>query len=60
MMKSALVITHLDFENLGSLAATLQRLDFQLAYCDAVTANLAEIDPLAADLLVVLGGPIGV
>ena len=59
-MRKALVITHIAFEDLGSLAPALQAAGFAVELIDACTADFGRFDPLAADLLVVLGGPIGV
>ncbi|PPQ38426.1 GMP synthase (glutamine-hydrolysing) [Rhodoblastus acidophilus] len=59
-MKRALVLRHLAFEHLGTLAALLPAYGFEIAYHDVGLGPLplAEID--ACDLLVALGGPIGV
>ncbi|MGC3963640.1 MAG: glutamine amidotransferase [Rhodocyclaceae bacterium] len=59
-MKTALAITHVAFEDLGSLASVLEQSGFLIEYVDATTADLKTIDPRAPDLLIVLGGPIGV
>jgi GMP synthase (glutamine-hydrolysing) len=59
-MKTALAITHIAFEDPAGLAETLQQEGFSIEYCDAVSTNLKAIDPLAPDLLVVLGGAIDV
>lgn len=59
-MYTALAITHVAFEGLGSLGRTLKRADFNIEVIDACTQNLREIDSLAPDLLIVMGGPIGV
>lgn len=59
-MKTALAITHVAFEDLGSLADALQLAGFRIDYLDATTTHLDTIDPYAPDLLVMLGGPIGV
>jgi GMP synthase (glutamine-hydrolysing) len=59
-MKHALVIRHVAFEDLGSLASALTQHKYQVNYVEAGLNNLAEIDPLTPDILVVLGGPIGV
>ncbi|MBS1211035.1 MAG: glutamine amidotransferase class-I [Proteobacteria bacterium] len=59
-MKTALAITHVSFEDLGGLAGALQQAGFRIDYRDAATADLKAIDPETPDLLVVLGGPIGV
>ncbi|MGD8380122.1 MAG: glutamine amidotransferase [Gammaproteobacteria bacterium] len=58
-MKTALVIRHLAFEDLGSFADPLEDLGFRVEYIDAGLTEFAAIDPRSADLLVVLGGPIG-
>ena len=59
-MRKALAITHVAFEGLGSLAPELTRFGFAIETIDACTADLRAIDPLAPDLVVALGGPIGV
>jgi len=59
-MKTALVIRHVAFEDLGSLGPLLPGRGFEVAYADAPTADFAELSALEAGLLVVLGGPIGV
>jgi GMP synthase (glutamine-hydrolysing) len=58
-MRRAIAIRHVAFEDLGSLAAVLQRCGFALAYRDATVDDLAAADIVDCDLLVVLGGPIG-
>jgi GMP synthase (glutamine-hydrolysing) len=55
-----LAIRHVPFEDLGLLAPLLAERKHDVRYVEAPTADLGAIDPLAADLLVVLGGPIGV
>lgn len=60
IMRRALAITHVAFEDLGSLEPELIDAGFEIEVIDACTADLRAIDPLKADLLVVLGGPIGV
>jgi GMP synthase (glutamine-hydrolysing) len=58
-MKSAIVIRHVHFEDLGAFAPVLERRGYEITYLDV------GIDPLPgeradkADLLVILGGPIG-
>ena len=59
-MPKALAITHLAFEDLGSLAPELAAAGFAVDTVDACTADFRGIDPLAPDLVIVLGGPIGV
>lgn len=59
-MLTALAMTHIAFENLGSLSSVLVRAGFDIQVIDACSDNLRDIDALAPDLMVVLGGPIGV
>jgi GMP synthase (glutamine-hydrolysing) len=58
--KTAIAIRHVHFEDLGAFAAVLRRHRYDLRYCDVGIDNVGEVDPLAPDLIVVLGGPIGV
>jgi GMP synthase (glutamine-hydrolysing) len=58
-MKSALAVRHVPFEDLGVLEPFLRRQGYDVRYIDACTDDLSAIDAAAADLLVVLGGPIG-
>ncbi|HWT67357.1 MAG TPA: glutamine amidotransferase [Terracidiphilus sp.] len=60
MSKSALVVRHVAFEDLGHFAPVLASSGYGVSYCDV---GLDAFDPAtfaAADLLIVLGGPIGV
>jgi len=57
-MKSALILRHLAFEDLGSFAPVLRDAGYQLRDIEAAVEPLP--DPLEPDLVVVLGGPIGV
>lgn len=58
-MPNAIAIRHVAFEDLGSFARVLERRGWSFAYRDAAVDDLAAGDIAAADLLVVLGGPIG-
>lgn len=58
-MKTAIAIRHLDFEDLGTLKPLLTARGYAVHYLDAATDDLRTVDLAAADLLVVLGGPIG-
>jgi GMP synthase (glutamine-hydrolysing) len=58
-VKTALAIRHVAFEDLGLLAPLCEERDLAVRYVEAPTDDLAGQDPLAADLVVVLGGPIG-
>jgi GMP synthase (glutamine-hydrolysing) len=58
-MKSAIAIRHLHFEDLGTLAPILKGTGYQVRYADVCVENIAALDPVESDLLIVLGGPIG-
>ncbi len=53
-------IRHVGFEDLGSFAPVLRDAGYEIEYIDVAERDPGDLDPLAADLLVVLGGPIGV
>jgi len=55
-----LAIRHVPFEDLGLLGPLLADRKHTVRYVEAPTADFADVDALAPDLLVVLGGPIGV
>lgn len=59
-MPHTLALRHVAFEDLGLLEPLLARRGHTVQYLDVPVTPLAGVDPLAADLLVVLGGPIGV
>ncbi len=59
-MKTALAIRHLHFEDLGLLADSLAAAGYHVEYREAGVEPLSTRDAVNADLLVVLGGPIGV
>ena len=59
-MRTALAITHVAFEDLGSLGVELTEAGFNIQVIDACTTNLRAVDALDRDLVVVLGGPISV
>nr|WP_294518307.1 glutamine amidotransferase [uncultured Rhodopila sp.] len=58
--RSAVAIRHVAFEDLGLLAPILDSAGWDVSYCEAAIDDLAAASVAAADLLVVLGGPIGV
>ena len=60
MISRALTIIHVAFEDLGSLGIELAHAGFDIEVIDACTANLRAINALDPDLMVVLGGPVGV
>jgi GMP synthase (glutamine-hydrolysing) len=59
-MPNAVALRHVAFEDLGLLAPLLARRGHTVRYLDVPVEPLDSFDPLAPDLLVVLGGPIGV
>lgn len=59
-MKQATIIRHLAFEDLGSLEAVLHQQDYEPRYLEAGVDDLSTLDPMSPDLLIILGGPIGV
>lgn len=56
----ALVLNHVAFEDLGSLRSVLHQRAFNIETLDASTAHFPLAQAESVDLLVVLGGPIGV
>src|SRR5690606_1670374 len=58
-MPSVAVIRHVVFEDLGVWHPWFEGNGWTVEYVDAPIADLGAVDPLAADLLIVLGGPIG-
>lgn len=59
-MNRALVIQHLAFEDLGSLAPVLEGRGFDIEYRQAGVDELEPCEANDYDLWVILGGPIGV
>ena len=58
-MRSAVAIRHVHFEDLGAFGPVLQRRGYTIDYCDVGVHDVPRSGAVAADLLVVLGGPIG-
>jgi len=58
-VKTALVIRHLAFEDLGLFERTIQAAGYQIRYLEAGMDELTWIEPLDPALLIILGGPIG-
>lgn len=56
----AVVFTHLPFEDLGTLEPRLIERGFQIQMIDVTTARFPPSQAASCDLLIVLGGPIGV
>ena len=59
-MKQANIITHVGFEDLDNLAPVLVNAGYNLNYFDATQDSLDEKSFEMADLVIILGGPIGV
>ncbi|HRC71659.1 MAG TPA: glutamine amidotransferase [Candidatus Competibacter sp.] len=59
-MKSVLTLRHVAFEDLDAFGPLLVERGYTVRYLEAGHDDFAALDPLADDLLVVLGGPIGV
>jgi GMP synthase (glutamine-hydrolysing) len=59
-MKACLVLRHVRFEDLGTLTAILERRDFVVRYLEAGIDPIERAEIENADLLIALGGPIGV
>ena len=60
MARTAVAIRHVEFEDLGLLEPLLAQHGFATSYLDAPTGGGAWDGARDADLLVVLGGPLGV
>lgn len=58
--RRAVVIQHVAFEDLGSLGSALTTADFGVTMLQAGVADLSALAHDAPELLIVLGGPIGV
>lgn len=59
-MRKALALRHVAFEDLGRLEEILAARGIQCEIIDAPMAEVSKLDALGPDLLIVLGGPIGV
>ncbi len=58
--KLAVAIRHVDFEDCGTLAEVLRDRDFTIRYVNVGRADLRAVDPIAPELLIGLGAPVGV
>lgn len=58
--RSAVAIRHVAFEDLGLLSPLLDAAEWDVSFCDAAVDDLSDKTIRDADLLIVLGGPIGV
>lgn len=60
MLKTAVAIRHVHFEDIGTFEAVLTAAGYRIHYYDLGVHELWTLDPPLPDLLVVLGGPVGV
>jgi len=58
-MKTAIALRHIHFEDAGTLNAVLAECGYQLQTIDPTTGNLDTVAIQRADVLIVLGGPMG-
>jgi len=58
-MKTAIALRHIHFEDVGTLAPVLSEAGYSLTYIDPTVQTLQVEQVMQADLLIVLGGPIG-
>lgn len=56
---STVVLRHVAFEDLGLLSPALDRAGWSVSFCEAAIEDLSGSLIEDADLLIVLGGPIG-
>lgn len=59
-MTNVVALRHIAFEDAGTIASLLARRGAMIDYLDAGVDDLLSIEAAAPDLLIVLGGPIGV
>src|SRR5262249_27481274 len=59
-MRLALVIRHVACEDLGTLAQVLEQRGLVVRYVEAGIDDVGQMNPLAPEVLIILGGPIGV
>lgn len=60
MLKTAVAIRHVHFEDLGAFEAVLTAAGYRVHYYDIGLNELWTLDAIQPDLVIVLGGPIGV
>jgi GMP synthase (glutamine-hydrolysing) len=58
--RSAVALRHVAFEDLGLLAPIMEREGWNVSFCEAPVDDLSHSSIRDADLVIVLGGPIGV
>jgi GMP synthase (glutamine-hydrolysing) len=60
MPRTMIAIRHVHFEDLGTFESVLTDAGYGIQYCDAGAHDLGTLDPMKPDLVIVLGGPVGV
>ncbi|MXO64577.1 glutamine amidotransferase [Altericroceibacterium endophyticum] len=60
MLKTAVAIRHVPFENLGTFEQPLVEAGYKLHYYDIGVDELRTLEPVKTDLVIVLGGPVAV
>lgn len=60
MPKTALVIRHVAYEDLAAFRGSIEAAGYAIRYADAGAASFDAMDFTAPDLLVLMGGPMGV
>lgn len=60
MRRTALALRHVQFEDLGTFGPALEEAGYAIRYLTVGDPDFPGEDPISPDLLVVLGGPIGV
>ncbi|KQT60740.1 MULTISPECIES: glutamine amidotransferase [unclassified Aureimonas] len=60
MLKTAVALRHVAFEDLGSFEAVLAAAGYKVHYYDIGVHEIWTLEPVKTELVIVLGGPIGV
>lgn len=60
MLKTAVALRHVHFEDLGIFLPVLEAAGYRVHYYDVGVDPLWTLDPVRTDLVIALGGPIGV
>ena len=60
MTRTCLAVRYVAFEDLGAFAQPIAEAGYAVRTIDAPVSELGAVDPLEPDLLVLLGGPVGV
>jgi GMP synthase (glutamine-hydrolysing) len=60
MTRTALVLRHVHFEDLGTFGPVLNEAGYEIRYVTVGDPGFPGQDPIEPDLLIILGGPIGV